>query len=204
MRLLAFRKRLPCIDCKELSCVLYLFLGKTFQIYPAVCKGLCIIEFPVFHFRYLIQGHFHIWFRKLQEKIPAARRPITRISTRTAAPAYERVRSFASSFSRVFTEMVSGSPAHKQFFHPAPEACGKPGVPGQHAVGGSAAWRFPASICVFEAKKSPDMRIWRFLVSMFFTDKSNPLRIRPLPWQLLFLRGWPILQETGLCACRRL
>ena len=74
-----------------------------------------------------------------------------------------------------------GSPAHKQFFHPAPEACGNPGVPGQHAVGGSAAWGFPASICVFEAKKSPDMRIWRFLVSMFFTDKSNPLRIRPLP-----------------------
>ena len=58
--------------------------------------------------------------------------------------------------------------------------------------------------CVFETKKSPDMRIWRFLVSMFFTDKSNPLRIRPLPWQLLFLRGWPIRQETGLCACRRL
>lgn len=72
MRLLAFRKRLPCIDCKELSCVLYLFLGKTFQIYPAVCKGLCIIEFPVFHFCYLIQGHFHIWFRKLQENIAGA------------------------------------------------------------------------------------------------------------------------------------
>ena len=45
-----------------------------------------------------------------------------------------------------------GSPAHKQFFHPAPEACGNPGVPGQHAVGGSAAWGFPASICVFETK----------------------------------------------------
>ena len=115
MQLLAFRKRLPCIDCKELSCILYLFLGKTFQIYLAVFKGLCIIEFPFFHFRYLLQFYFHIWFRKLQLNfffflflIPAARRPITRISTRTAAPAYERVRSFASSFSRVFTEMVSG------------------------------------------------------------------------------------------------
>ena len=102
MRLLAFRKRLPCIDCKELSCVLYLFLGKTFQIYPAVCKGLCIIEFPVFHFRYLIQGHFHIWFRKLQENF------FFFLFLIPAAPAYERVRSFASSFSRVFTEMVSG------------------------------------------------------------------------------------------------
>ena len=148
--------------------------GKDLPDLPAVCKGLCIIEFPVFHFCYLIQGHFHIWFRKLQENfffflflIPAARRPITRISTRTAAPAYERVRSFASSFPVFLRKWFPGSPAHKQFFHPAPEACGNPGVPGQHAVGGSAAWGFPASICVFEAKKSPDMRIWRFLVSMF-------------------------------------